>query len=105
MEIGAFKSKRPVDSPIAAVRGNPRELAGRSLLKENRIYVACQTTDDLDYVLRSAGDDNVIVGTDYGHADYSNDIEAVSKLAQNGEIPAGAAEKILSDNPRRLYGL
>lgn len=92
-------------SGLAKVRGNPRELAGRNLLKENRIYVACQTTDDLAYVLQYAGEDNIIVGTDYGHADYSNDIEAVSKLGENGQISSTAAGKILGENPQRLYGL
>ena len=92
-------------SGLASVRGKPRELAGRNLLKENRIYVACQTTDDLAYVLQYAGEDNIIVGTDYGHADYSNDIEAVGKLGENGEIGPTAAGKILGENPKRLYAL
>lgn len=93
------------ESALAGVRGAPRELAERNLLKDNRIYVACQTTDDLPYVLEHAGEDNIIVGTDYGHADYSNDMEAIAKLSQDGVLAAGAADKILSDNPRRLYGL
>ena len=32
-------------------------------------------------------------------------MEAISKLAQDGVLAAGAADKILSDNPRRLYAL
>lgn len=100
----AFRRKYS-SSVLAGVRGNPRELAGRNLLQDNRIYVACQTTDDLAYVLQCAGEDNIIVGTDYGHADYSNDIEAISKLSRSGQITPRAAEKILSDNPQRLYGL
>jgi hypothetical protein len=43
--------------------------------------------------------------TDYGHADYSNDIDAIQTLARGGKISASLAQKILVDNPRRLYGL
>ena len=100
----AFR-RQHADSALAGVRGAPRELADRNLLRDNRIYVACQTTDDLPYVLEYAGEDSIIVGTDYGHADYSNDMEAIARLSQEGVLAAGAADKILSDNPRRLYGL
>jgi predicted TIM-barrel fold metal-dependent hydrolase len=100
----AFRRKH-ADSPFAGVRGAPRDLTEQNLLRDNRIYVACQTTDDLPYVLEHAGEDNIIVGTDYGHADYSNDMEAITKLSQNGVLAAGVADKILSDNPRRLYSL
>ena len=87
------------------MRGAPRELADRNLLRDNRIYVACQTTDDLPYVIAHAGEESIIVGTDYGHADYSNDMEAIATLAKEGVLATGVGEKILSDNPRRLYGL
>ena len=100
----AFRRKH-ADNALAAVRGAPRELANGNLLKENRIYVACQTTDDLSYVLEYAGEDNIIVGTDYGHADYSNDMEAIAKLSKDGVLAGGVADKILSENPARLYGL
>ena len=57
------------------------------------------------YVVEYASEDNLIVGTDYGHADYSNDIEAIQTLAQGGKISPSLAQKILVDNPKRLYGL
>lgn len=50
------------------------------------------------------GEDNLMVGTDYGHADYSNDIEAIQTLAHGGKINPSLAQKILGDNPKRLYG-
>jgi aminocarboxymuconate-semialdehyde decarboxylase len=82
-----------------------REFAGRDLLKNNNIYVACQTTDDLDYVLQHAGDDSLMIGTDYGHNDTSSEILAMRKLREDGKISADAAGRILDDNPRRLYAL
>lgn len=77
----------------------------RDLLKDSRIFVACQTDDDLDYVLGYTGEDNVVIGTDYGHADTSSEIEALQKLQKEGKVSAPAIDKILDDNARALYGL
>ncbi len=90
---------------LSQVRPKERHLAAATLLRDNRIYVACQTSDDFSYVIEHAGEDNLIVGTDYGHADYSNDIEAIQTLASSGKISQPLAQKILVDNPKRLYGL
>ena len=76
-----------------------------NVLKENRIYVTCQTDDDLDYVLGYAGDDNLVIGTDYGHADNAVEIEALRKLRREGKIDGRVIDKILQDNPSALYGL
>jgi predicted TIM-barrel fold metal-dependent hydrolase len=75
------------------------------LLRDNRIDVCCQTSDDFSYVVEYVGEENLMVGTDYGHADYSNDIEAIQTLARGGKIGAALAQKILADNPKRIYGL
>jgi len=90
---------------LSQVRPKERNLAASSLLRDNRIYVACQTSDDFSYVVEYAGEDNLMIGTDYGHADYSNDIEAIQTLAHRGKISPSLAQKILGDNPKRLYGL
>ena len=45
--------------------------------------------DDLPYVLPVAGDDNLIIGTDYGHSDSSSEIEALQQ-------PAAAADDSIS---------
>ena len=82
-----------------------RNFPGRDLLKENRIYVACQTQDDLPYVLEYAGEDNIVIGTDYGHDDTASEIEALRRLREAGSVEGPAFDKILDDNPRRLYGL
>lgn len=77
----------------------------RDLLRENRIYVACQTDDDLPYILKYVGEDNLVIGSDYGHADTATEIEALRKLKQQGEVGPIAIKKILDDNPRALYSL
>ena len=90
---------------LTQARPKERNISAGTVLKDNRVYVACQTTDDLSYVAQCVGEDNIIVGTDYGHADYSNDIEAIQTLAQGGKISASFGQKILGDNPKRLYAL
>ncbi|MDE0028723.1 MAG: amidohydrolase family protein [Deltaproteobacteria bacterium] len=76
----------------------------RSFMKDNRIFVACQTDDDLDYVLEYTGDDTIVIGTDYGHHDTSSEIEALQKLQDDGKVSPESVTKILDDNPRALYG-
>ena len=77
----------------------------KDLLKENRIYVACETDDDLSYVLEYSGEDTLVIGTDYGHADTSSEIEALQKLKEDGKVSPTAVNKILDQNPRALYSL
>jgi predicted TIM-barrel fold metal-dependent hydrolase len=76
-----------------------------NVLAANRIYVTCEVTDDLAYVLPVAGEDNLIIGTDYGHSDSSSEIEALRLLRHDNRIGPRAVDKILWNNPRALYGL
>jgi len=78
---------------------------GDNALKESRIWVACETDDDLPYVLRYAGEDNLVIGTDYGHADQSTEIEALRNLKRKSDIDPGIIDKILGENPKTLYNL
>lgn len=78
---------------------------GENPLSDNNIYIACQVTDDLDYIIDTVGDNNIVVGTDYGHNDTSTEIQALRKLRTDGKIPSNSADKILDENSRRLYGL
>jgi predicted TIM-barrel fold metal-dependent hydrolase len=75
------------------------------VLRGNKIWVACQTDDDLPYVLSYAGDDMLVIGTDYGHNDTSSEILALRKLKEDGTVPTAVVNKILDDNARALYGL
>ncbi|HTE85083.1 MAG TPA: amidohydrolase family protein, partial [Dehalococcoidia bacterium] len=77
-------------------------------LRANRFYVTCQTSDDVPYLLKFGTEDNLMIGTDYGHDDQSGVIGAldfIERLGQDGEIPPDTVQKILRDNPRAFYGL
>lgn len=74
-------------------------------MRRDRFYVACQTDDDIPYVLQYAGEDNLLMGTDYGHSDTSSELEALQRLKQMPGVSRDAASKMLDANPRALYGL
>ncbi len=76
-----------------------------NVLRDYNIYVTCQTDDDIPYILKCAGEDNIVIGTDYGHFDPSSEIDAISVFKTNPGVDEAAMTKILSDNPKTLYGL
>ena len=78
------------------------------LFSQCNFYVACQTVEDLPYIIQHTGEDRLIAGTDYSHADQSAEIETLNTIRQWGEdgyITRTQARKILEDNPARLYGI
>ncbi|HSR55035.1 MAG TPA: amidohydrolase family protein [Alphaproteobacteria bacterium] len=81
-----------------------RRLA-EDVLADNNIYVTCEVADDLPHVIAAAGEDNLVMGTDYGHSDFSSHIDQLSRLRQSDGVSAAVIDKILWDNPRALYGL
>ena len=90
--------------------GNTSSLGEFNRLQFNqpRIFVACQTQDDLPYILQFGTEDNLMVGTDYTHNDVSAELLALSivdERASNGEFSAEVARKIVEDNPGRFYGI
>ena len=80
-------------------------LVGPDLMRRNRLYVTCQTDDDLPYILKYSGEDNIVIGSDYGHTDSASEIDALRNLKFKGEIGPEVIDKILYDNAKALYGL
>ena len=75
------------------------------LLKEYNLYVTCQIGDDVPYLMRQAGEGALMIGTDYGHADSSTELEALTSLKEDGGISEAMHTRIVEDNPRQFYGL
>ena len=95
-----------------ALRDLSRRFPGRrgrelpdDVMKEYRLWVACQTDDDIPYVLGYSGEDQLVIGTDYGHSDQSTEIEALRILRENEALDPRVVDKILYDNPKALYNL
>lgn len=78
--------------------------APADLLAESRVWVTCQTDDDIAYLLDYAGEDNLLIGTDYGHTDQSSEIEALRIFQERGAVEPRVVSKMLDANPRAVYG-
>src|SRR4029434_2697335 len=72
-------------------------------LAANNMWVACENTDDLPYVLCYGGQDSIWIGTDDGHHDPSSELNAIHLLRNDKRISSAAAKKILEINPRNFY--
>jgi predicted TIM-barrel fold metal-dependent hydrolase len=80
----------------------------RNLVREFNLFVTCHVDEDLPYILQFMGDDNLIVGSDYTHADASMERNFQDELrgrVAKGEITTAVVDRMLYDNPKRLYGL
>ena len=76
------------------------------ILERSGIFVTCQIGDDVPYLIKSCmGENTLMIGTDYGHADSSTELSALSTLKESGGISAEMHRKIVEDNPRKFYGL
>ena len=69
------------------------------------MYVTCENSDDIPYIVREAGEDCLVIGTDYGHTDTSSDVDAIQIFKERPDVSSEVKRKILSDNARALYGL
>ena len=82
---------------------------GRTLpigaLAANNMWVACENTDDLSYILRYTGEDRLMIGTDYGHHDPSSELNAINLLRNDNRLTSEVVKRILETNPRNFYGL
>ncbi len=79
--------------------------SAENALADSRMYVTCEAHEDLPEILKWAGERNLVVGTDYGHADTSTELEAHRLILQRNDLPEGAARRMVDDNARTLYGL
>jgi predicted TIM-barrel fold metal-dependent hydrolase len=74
----------------------------------NRVYAACEVDEDIPMLLRYISEDNLIVGSDYGHNDPSQEHWFVTRLldlAERDVLSKTVVRKVLWDNPQRFYGL
>jgi predicted TIM-barrel fold metal-dependent hydrolase len=76
-----------------------------NLFEAYNIFVTCQTNDDIPYIVRYAGENRLVIGTDYGHTDPSSAVTALNEFQRMEGIASEVKEKILSHNAKALYGL
>ena len=73
--------------------------------REYNIYVSAQTDDDFAYIISYTGEQNLVIGTDYGHGDTSSELNAIARLKAMESLRSEVKRKILSDNPTKFYGI
>ncbi|HZT05599.1 MAG TPA: amidohydrolase family protein [Chloroflexota bacterium] len=78
------------------------------VVRLNKFYITCQVDEDLPYILQYTGEESLMAGSDYTHADASQEfgfVRILQERADRGEIPHSAVRRITEDNPRAFYGL
>lgn len=78
---------------------------GPELFRDYRLFIAAETDEDLPYLLQYIGEDNMIVGSDYGHEDQSRETGIVKIMRNRRDLDPSSIKKILDDNPRHLYSI
>ena len=68
-----------------------------------RVFVSCGLDDELPFIISKLGEDFLITATDYPHAVPNRQDRLADGLRRRGDIEESTIEKILSDNPQRLY--
>ena len=82
--------KRRIDS-------EPWGANGRTIVaREYGMFVTCENSDDLPYIVQQGGEDCLVIGTDYGHTDTSSDIDAIKIFRDRTDL----APKREGKNPR-----
>ena len=78
----------------------------REALVEHKIYVTCEEHEDLPAILPFAGNDNLVIGSDFGHpGDVAETIHVQNTFRARDDIPDDVKQNIMSTNGRTLYGL
>jgi len=77
----------------------------KALFRDCRIYVACEADEDIPYLAKYIGEDNLLIGSDYGHNDPAEEKALVQTMGSREDLPTGMVEKIMCENPKRFYGL
>ncbi len=73
--------------------------------REGRVYVACEADEDINYLANVVGEDCFVVASDYPHGDPSHEDNLRGAIMAREDVPLRIREKILGENPSRLYGL
>ncbi|MCB2107465.1 MAG: amidohydrolase [Rhodobacteraceae bacterium] len=91
---------------LRARRAPDRAAAVRQALVDHNIYITCEDHEDFDHILPYAGDDNLVIGSDFGHpGDVAESIHVQRDFRARKEVPEPVKARILGDNGRVLYGL
>ena len=87
---------------------NPDFQITPQMLEDMNLFVTCLVDEDLSYIMKFTGENMLMVGSDYTHADQSAEKDFAARLGERavkGDLSERAVDKILYDNAKALYGL
>lgn len=87
------------------IRQGQEPTPGSNPFVDRNVFVTTQEDDDIEYIIRTLGDDFLVIGTDYGHTDSSSSLMALASIRANPALSDESKTKILSSNAAKLYGL
>lgn len=79
--------------------------AQRGILDELNIWVTCEVSEDLSYLVDVLGDDHLFVGSDYGHPDRASIRDAHGRVFGIAGIKPESADRMTRINGAEFYGL
>jgi predicted TIM-barrel fold metal-dependent hydrolase len=83
-----------------------RKAFTRSVLESRRLFVTCEEHEELPLILQYAGDQRLVLGSDYGHpGDVDESIFVQQKLRARTDISEVQKTRILDTNARELFAL
>jgi uncharacterized protein len=82
-----------------------KHASSKELFHNYRIFVACEGDEDIPYLAEFIGEDNLLIGSDYGHNDPAEEKALVETMRSRKDLSPGLVENIFTANPKRFYGL
>jgi predicted TIM-barrel fold metal-dependent hydrolase len=73
--------------------------------KSGRVFISCEPDEDINAIAALIGENSFVLGSDYPHGDQSRQEDMVAEFRERTDLSKPMVEKMLSDNPRKLYGL
>ena len=87
-------------SRFVSFKKNPKDY-----FRDGQLYVSVELDEDINYLVRLIGEDQMVTASDYPHGDPSHEEDMVGELGRRADLSSRVREKILSHNPARLYCL
>lgn len=78
---------------------------GPALFEAYRFYVAAEADEDIPYLARYIGEDHMVIGSDFGHNDPSDEPELVGTMRGREDLSSGTLDQILGENARVFYAI
>jgi hypothetical protein len=72
---------------------------------EYGVFVTTVVDDDHENILKYVSENVLMLGTDYGHLDYSGEVDALQQFAADESLSPAVRRKVLWDNPSRGWGI